>query len=104
MHPAPLRIGGFEFACRQGRVLISSPAGSADPEMAGFLRGTNHLLTMGLDLEGEAELDGGLVFRVEGPKALLRLGPYSEAFALDEIERLFKALPSLAKPASEPSP
>src|SRR5215467_11243534 len=104
MHRAPLLIGRFEFACRQGRVLISSPAGSVEPEMAGFLRGTNHLLTMGLDLEGEAELDGGLVLRVEGPVARLRLGPYSETFALDEIERLFTALPSLTELASEPSP
>lgn len=97
MHQAPLRMGKFEFARRQERVLISSPAGSVEPEMAGFLRGTNHLLTMGLDLEGEAELDGGLVFRVEGQRALLRLGPYAEAFALDEVERLFTALPALAE-------
>ena len=70
--------------------------------MAGFLNGTNHLLTMGLTLEGEAELDGGLVFRVEGPKALLRLGPYAESFALAEVERLFTALPLLADSAEEP--
>lgn len=104
MHQAPLRMGKFEFARRRERVLISSPAGSVEPEMAGFLRGTNHLLTMGLDLEGEAELDGGLVFRVEGQRGLLRLGSYAEAFSLDEIERLFTALPSLAEHAGKPSP
>lgn len=104
MHQAPLRMGKFEFARRRDRVLISSPSGSVEPDIARFLRGTNHLLTMGLDLEGEAELDGGLVFRVEGRRAHLRLGSYAETFSLEEIERLFTALPSLAEDAGQPSP
>jgi hypothetical protein len=104
MHQALLRLGRFEFTRRQERVLITTPSGNVEPEMAGFVGGTNHLLTMGLDLEGQAELDGGLVFRVEGQRARLRLGSYSEVFSLEEVERLFTALRSLAEEPGKPSP
>jgi hypothetical protein len=60
-----LSLGGFVFDRQGKRLSLRSPAGVASTDLEGFLRGATHLLKMDFDLEGSAELDGGLVFRAE---------------------------------------
>ena len=91
-----VRLGGFEL-CPKGRSLtIATPAARRAVEMEPFLRGTNHLLVMDLDLEGEAELEGGLVFRATGDGIVLRLGGHSETFSRAAVERCFRDLAARA--------
>jgi phosphate-selective porin len=47
---------------------------------------------MGMDLEGEAELNGGFVFRVQGERVRLKLGRYTETFPLENVAALFQRL------------
>jgi hypothetical protein len=89
-----LSIGGFQFQRDGQRMVLRTPAGVSETGGRGFLAGVSHLLTMGLDLEGEAELDGGLVFRVEGERVRLRLGAYSEYFRTADIAEFFQRLTS----------
>jgi hypothetical protein len=85
-------LGGFTFERHEERIILSSPVGSVEANLQGFLRGANHLLKMGFDLEGSAELDGGFVFRVEGERVQLRLGRYVEAFPATNVEALFRRM------------
>jgi hypothetical protein len=87
-----VRLGGFEL-CPKGRsFMITTPAGRREAAAEPFLRGTNHLLIMRLDLEGEAELEGGLVFRAAGDRVVLSLSGYSETFSKAAVERCFRDL------------
>ena len=95
-----LSLGGFGFDRRAGQLILRSPEGSVTADLRGFLRGAHHLLKMGFDLEGSAELDGGLIFRVEGEQVQLRLGPYAERFPTQAVAALFKQMTMLW--ASEP--
>jgi hypothetical protein len=85
-------LGGFTFEQQGDQMLLRTPTGAASAGQAGFVRGIQHLLTMGMDLEGQAEIDGGLVFRVEGERVQLKLGGHSEYFRLDEVAALFRRL------------
>jgi hypothetical protein len=87
-----VNLGDFTFEQQGNRMLLKTPAGTASAGHAGFVRGVQHLLTMGMDLEGQAELDGGLIFRVEGERVRLSLGGHSEYFRLDEVTALFRGL------------
>jgi hypothetical protein len=90
-----LSLGGFGFDRRTGQLILRSPEGSVTTDLRGFLRGAQHLLKMDFDLEGSAELDGGLVFRVEGEQVLLKLGPYAERFPAQAVAALFKQMTAL---------
>jgi len=97
-----VRLGGFEL-CPDGRSLrITTPAGRSEAATEPFLRGTNHLLVMGLDLEGEAELEGGLVFRAAGDRVILSLGGHSETFPKSAVERCFLELAARSMPGTDP--
>ena len=90
-------LGGFSFEQQGDQMLLRTPAGTASASHTGFVRGIQHLLTMGMDLEGQAELDGGLVFRVEGERVRLKLGSYSEYFRLEDVAALFQGLSAEAR-------
>lgn len=97
-----VRLGGFEL-CPEGQSLtITTPAGRREAAAEPFLRGTNHLLVMGLDLEGEAELEGGLVFRAVGDRVVMSLYGYSETFSKAAVERCFRDLAARSTPRAEP--
>jgi hypothetical protein len=95
-----VRLGGFELCPEGPSLAITTPGGRREASSELFLRGTNHLLLMGLDLEGEAELEGGLVFRAQGDRVVLRLGGHSETFSRAAVERCFQDL--AARAASRP--
>ena len=87
-----LSLGGFEFDRQGKRLILRSPAGAASTDLEGFLRGAKHLLKMDFDLEGSAELNGGLVFRVEGEWVRLKLGQYADTFPADTVAALFTCM------------
>jgi hypothetical protein len=97
MSPNTYALGGFTFERHGEQMVLRTASGSVTTGQAGFLRGIRHLLTMGMDLEGQAELDGGFVFRVEGERVRLRLGAYSEDFHLARVKQLFEQM--AAEPA-----
>ena len=83
-------LGRFDFERRGQRLLLRSPAGAVETGLPGFLRGAQHLLKMEFELEGSAELDGGLIFRVQGEHVQLKLGDYAERFPADSVAALFR--------------
>lgn len=87
-----ISLGGFGFERRGEQIILRSPEGSVEAGLQGFLRGARHLLKMDFDLEGAAELDGGLVFRVEGERVRLKLGQYTEFFPADNVSALFEQM------------
>ena len=91
-------LGGFTFERNGPKLWIHSPHGSVETDAPGFLRGAAHLLRMEMDLEGQAELSGGLICRIEGERAQLRLGDYTEAFPTSRVEALFQLLTATAAP------
>ena len=92
-----LSLGGFRFEPQGEQIVLRTPEGAATTRLAGFLAGIRHLLKMQLDLEGQAEMDGGLVVRIEGDVVRLKLGGYVESFPVAQVERLFRQL--AAEPA-----
>ena len=90
--PNFLALGGFRFERQGQQILLRTPNEAVAASHDGFIRGVRHLLTMGMDLEGQAELDGGFVFRVEGERVQLKLGLYTEYFPLNDVAALFKRL------------
>jgi hypothetical protein len=92
MEPNRLSLGGLIFERQGKQIVLRSPEGSVETDLLGFLRGVKHLLTMGMDLEGEAELNGGFVFRVQGERVRLKLGRYTETFPLENVAALFQRL------------
>jgi hypothetical protein len=101
MEQNQLSLGGFEFDRQASRLILRSLVGAVSTDLEGFLRGAKHLLKMDFDLEGAAELDGGLVFCVEGQRILLRLGQYAESFPADSVAALFNRMASLWGPEPE---
>jgi hypothetical protein len=93
-------LGRFDFERRGSRLLLHSPNGLVETDLSGFLRGVRHLLKMEFELEGSAELDGGLIFRVAGERIQLKLGDYVEIFPANSVAALFKDM--LARWAPEP--
>jgi hypothetical protein len=87
-----IALGGFGFERQGDQLVLRSPQGTAETDLQGFLRGAKHLLKMKFDLEGSAELNGGLVFRAEGKRVQLKLGQYSEFFPSDKVEALFRLM------------
>lgn len=87
-----LSLGGFGFERQGDQIELRSPEGRTVTSLKGFLAGIRHLLIMELDLEGEAELDGGLVVRVEGEVVKLRLGRYTEHRRTSEVSEVFQRL------------
>jgi hypothetical protein len=88
-------LGGFEFERQAKRLILRSPTAAASTDLEGFLRGAKHLLKIDFDLEGSVELDGGLVFRVEGQRVRLKLGHYAEIFPADTVAALFKRMAAI---------
>jgi hypothetical protein len=87
-----VRLGGFHVERHEQSLVIATPGGTTEVAAAPFLRGTNHLLAMGLELEGEAELEGGLVFRASGGQVTLRLAGHSETLSRSAVEQFFREL------------
>jgi hypothetical protein len=87
-----ISLSGFGFERQGKQIRLLSPEGSIETDLEGFLRGVKHLLKMGFDLEGSAELDGGFIFRVEGERVQLKLGRYAEYFPTGDVETLFNRL------------
>ena len=87
-----LALGGFDFERQGQQVLLRSPNQSVAADLGGFLRGVAHLIKMDFDLEGSAELDGGLVFRIAGEQVQLKLGQYTELFPAENVAALFKQM------------
>jgi hypothetical protein len=85
-------LGRFDFDRRGQRLLLRSPAGVVEADLAGFLRGIQHLHKMEFELEGSAELDVGLVFRAAGERVQLRLGAYAEHFPATSVAALFERM------------
>ena len=92
MTPNFLALGGFSFERQGKQILLRTPHGAVTASHDAFVRGVQHLLTMGMELEGQAELDGGFVFRVEGERVQLKLGQYAEYFPLGDVAALFERL------------
>jgi hypothetical protein len=86
------RLGGFHVERHDQSLFIATPSGRIEVAAAPFLRATSHLLAMGLELDGEAELEGGFVFRPRGDRILLRLGAHSEIQPKAAVERFFRDL------------
>ncbi len=87
-------LGGFRLEAEGDRIRLQSPEGQVETGLFGFMAGIRHLLRMDLDLEGQAELDGGFVVRVEGERVRLRLGGYAEYFSTVEVSNFFQRLAS----------
>ena len=90
-----VRLGGFEVERRGPSLFITTPASRTEVAAAAFIRGSNHLLALGLELEGEAELEGGLVFRARGDTVVLRLGGHAESLPVAAVERFFRDVAAL---------
>jgi hypothetical protein len=92
MEQQRLTLGRFDFERQGQRLILRAPDQSVATDLGGFLRGVAHLVKMDFDLEGSAELDGGLVFRVAGKQVQLKLGPYAELFPSDSVAALFEQM------------
>ena len=92
MTPELLSLGGFSFERKAQLILLRTPDDLAETDLQAFLRGAGHLLTLGMDLEGQVELSGGLIIRIEGEWVRLKLGRYSETFPTDRVAALFERL------------
>ena len=93
-------LGRFNFDRCGSKLLLHSPSGLVETDLPGFLRGVRHLLKMEFELEGSAELDGGLIFRVAGEHVQLKLRDYAELFPVSNVAVLFKDM--VARWAFEP--
>jgi hypothetical protein len=87
-----IALGEFRFQQFGDRMFLRAPRTAVETSAPGFLAGIRHLLTMKLDLEGQAELDGGLVVRVQGEQVRLKLGDYAQHFPIADVTRCFQVL------------